>query len=325
MNAVTTTRWTWADLVSSYRFWALTLYFALMAGSSTLLTGLFPMLIRQWTQLPYSDLGLVLGAQPVGIFCGLLLAWAASRSRQPDSLYLFAGLFVAGTILVCLGGAAVPVLMLGYFLIGLAAGAITLLLPALIAQATGQVETFVLAFGIFMLLKTLASMLAPMTANFSSGHPLSALHFLLLVATPVLIGTLLLLPLKPRLFAEAPPAREVAPHLEKPQAPILTFLLTTFVPFYIFFWFVRIHRDVRSYSQSSSLLTPRGAGWMVFLVPFAIPIILSVLCDCVRGLLNERKTSPGIPTGAVIVASLLFPPLGAALAQSQMNRLIGQR
>lgn len=325
MHASTLERWTWADLVSSYRFWAITIYFAAIAGSATLLTSHFPVLIRHWAQLPYSELGQIVAAQPIGMVLGVPLAWAISRSKGVGSLHWFSVIFVIGVALTCLSGAALPLIALGYFLVGLTLGATALILPALIAQATSRVETYILAFGLFTLLKTLCGgMLVPAFGAATDWLSSSPYFLLALVAVPVIIGALLLLSLNGRLFEEAPPLRQIAPHRETPHNPLLTFLLTLFVPFYVLFWLVRIHRDIRSYSQSPSLLTPRGAGWMCFFVPFAFPMALSAMSDILRDLLQQRGQPARVATGLMILTSLLFPPLGAALIQAQMNRLIAQ-
>lgn len=147
--------------------------------------------------------------------------------------------------------------------------------------------------------------------------------FLLILAVPVVIGMLFLLPLKYPLFEAAPPVRRYVRHEVIPRDTTYAFFLTLLLPFYGLFWMIDIHRDIRLYSQSPALLTPRAAGW-VCLVPFAYLMALAAMNDTIGELLQQRGQERRYGTGLIVTASMLFLPLGVALMQSQMNRLIAE-
>lgn len=318
-------RWTWADLQSSYRFWGLVFYFTTVVASQYLFNAYSALYIRQAADLPISMIGIAVGLQQVGMLFGALLAWMASRMKSYFLLYLFSGLYFLGLFLFCFHTNNPFLIMTGEVLIGMGLGAIMLIVPAFIAGAVGSVEAFVLSFGLMVILKTVfgsammavSGWLLDMERLFSSPG-----YFFNLLSVPVIIGTLLLLPLKPCLFNGEPPVRQARPQPVKYRDPAVTFLLFL-VPFYNIYWLVKIHGEIRNYSQSATLLTPRGAGWSAFVTALVTPVIFSTLNDNLRAIIESHGQTARYKTWLIILFAFLLPPVSAALIQSQMNEING--
>lgn len=319
------TKWTWADLQSSYRFWGLLLYFVFFASSQSILNINSALYLKQYTDLSYSLIGIAFSAQQAGFVLGFILAWMASRMKTYYLLYLFSALYLLGISLLCFSAENTVYLIAGEVMIGLALGAILLTIPAFIGGAVGTTEAFVLAFGLMVTLKWLNNIsTAPLSGwlwdrDMLLGNPS---YFFAVLATPMIIGTLLLLPIKTQLFNIAPPVRQVVPIAPKHRDPAMTFLLY-FVPFYNIYWLVKIHAEIRNYSQSAALLTPKGAGWSAFIVSMVTPAIFSTLNDTLRAIIESYGQQARYKTWLIILFAFLLPPVSAALIQSQMNEISG--
>ena len=320
-----TTRWTWADLQSSYRFWGLVFYFVFFASSQSILNINSALYLKQYTDLSYSLIGIAFSAQQAGFILGFILAWMASRMKTYYLLYLFSAFYLLGISLLCFYSDNVFCLVAGEVMIGLAVGAILLTIPAFIGGAVGSTEAFVLAFGLMVTLKWLNNIsTAPLSGwlwdrDLLLGNPS---YFFAVLATPMIIGTLLLLPIKAQLFNVAPKVRQVAPIAPIYRNPAITFLLY-FVPFYNIYWFAQIHAEIRNYSQSATLLTPRGAGWSAFATSIVTPAIFSTLNDNLRTIIESHGQTARYKTWLIILFAFLLPPVSAALIQSQMNEING--
>lgn len=318
-------KWTWADLQSSYRFWGLVFYFVFFASSQSILNINSALYLKQYTDLSYSLIGIAFSAQQAGFILGFILAWMASRMKTYYLLYLFSAFYLLGISLLCFYSDNVFCLVAGEVMIGLAVGAILLTIPAFIGGAVGSTEAFVLAFGLMVTLKWLNNIsTAPLSGwlwdrDLLLGNPS---YFFAVLATPMIIGTLLLLPIKAQLFNVAPPVRQVAPIAPIYRNPAITFLLY-FVPFYNIYWFAQIHAEIRNYSQSATLLTPRGAGWSAFATSIVTPAIFSTLNDNLRTIIESHGQTARYKTWLIILFAFLLPPVSAALIQSQMNEING--
>lgn len=320
-----TTRWTWADLQSSYRFWGLVFYFILIASSQYILNIYSALYMKQSSDLSYSIIGVAFGAQQAGFLFGVILAWMASRMKNYYLLYLFSAFYLLGLVLFCFNTANPFLLIAGEVLIGLGLGAIILIIPAFIAGAVGSTEAYVLAFGLMATLKLLNNIsIAPLAGWLFDMDQLlgNSSYFFAVLVTPPIIGTLLLLPIKAHLFNVAPPVRQATPVAAKHRDPALTFLLY-FVPFYNIYWFVQVHAEIRNYTQSATLLTPRGAGWSAFVTALVTPVIFSTLNDNLRAIIESHGQTARYKTWLIILFAFLLPPVSAALIQSQMNEING--
>ncbi|HGM5491433.1 TPA: hypothetical protein ACKP1B_005742 [Serratia fonticola] len=318
-------KWTWADLQSSYRFWGLVLYFVFIASSQYILNIYSALYMKQSSGLSYSIIGIALSAQQIGFLFGIILAWMASRMKSYYLLYLFSAFYLLGMALFCASVENVFALITGEVLMGLGLGAIMLTIPAFIAGAVGSTEAYVLAFGLMATLKFLNNLsIAPLAGWLFDMELLlgNASYFFTVLATPAIIGTLLLLPMKAPLFNIAPPVRQVAPIAPKHRDPAMTFLLY-FVPFYNIYWLVKMHAEIRNHTQSATLLTPRGAGWSAFAASIVTPAIFSTLNDNLRAIIENHGQQARYKTWLIILFAFLFPPVSAALIQAQMNEING--
>lgn len=313
-----TIKWTWADLISSYRFWGILFFFILVMLADTNYSIFLPRTLTHDLNFRAYDVGVIVSLKFAGMMAGFVAAWLASRSKKVYPLYLFGVLFLLALALMSYG--TLQSISVGSFLIGFSSGAILLFVPAIFASAVASIEVFVLSFGLMSLLKQAGTGLAPMFVGLSQYLMTDLNDLLLSLGALVALGMVALLPVKQCLFSEAPAKRIVTPFEPTFRMPIGTFFLC-FIPFYFIYWFANVHREIRTFSQSPSLLTPAGAGWSVTLVPFAMPIILSILSDHINGIQQEKGHNPGCKTWVVIVLSLIFLPLSLAIVQSKLNQL----
>ncbi|EGC5111746.1 hypothetical protein H9O46_000307, partial [Salmonella enterica subsp. enterica serovar Infantis] len=144
----------------------------------------------------------------------------------------------------------------------------------------------------------------------------------IIVITLAVIALLLLLPLKKELFYIAPPKRFSSTQRPECAEPLVVALLAFFIPFYIIYWFFRIHREMQFVAPSPRLMTACGAGWLSAIMPFGTAILCLTLSDEIRALLANKNEDGGIRTGWTLFWALLLPPVGAAIIQAKMNRFI---
>lgn len=313
-------KWTWADLISSYRFWALFIIFlAVMLVHSTY-HSMFVIYLRFEHDMPSKSIAMIYSLKIFFTIIAIFPAWLVSRAKNYYPMYLFACFLVIGLLLLRFATGNLNLIFVAVALIGFSIGSISLLIPAYIARAVNSTEVFILSFGAITAVNMINGTYMTVIFNdmINKGFNFNSIIILLIVF--VIIGTLLLLPVKKCLFNEQPKVREVQP--EKPiyLDSLLTFLLF-FIPFYFIFWFYKSHKDIRNFSQSATLLTPLGACLSACFVPFAMPIMLSILNDVI----HESSSSDGeqgrFKTWLIIVISIVFPPIAAAMVQSEINRL----
>ncbi|UYZ82995.1 hypothetical protein MTZ49_10290 [Entomomonas sp. E2T0] len=314
-------KWTWADLVSSYRFWALFIFFmtVMMVNASFSMITVY---LRMDYNLSNVIIGTSVSIKVLFTIIAILPAWLASRAKYYYPLYLFAILIVIGLLLLCFAKDGNNLIFVAMALLGFSIGSISLLIPAYIARAVNSVEVFILSFGVISITNMIngASMTFVISDLISQAVTFNSIIILLVIL--VVIGTLFLLPVKKCLFNEQPRVREVQPETPSYLDSVLTFLLF-FVPFYFIFWFYKVHKDIRNFSQSATLLTPLGASLSACFVPFAMPVMLSILNDVIHQRLLNSGEKGSFKTWLIIVISILFPPIAAAMIQSEINRLAG--
>jgi hypothetical protein len=311
--------WTWADQVSTYRFWGLLIFFYGSAVSLSILTSFLGLLLNQALDLPVAQTGVTLAVLAAGGLFGFYLAWATVRSRA-KALLIAAGLIqLAGTLLLTIPAlAAAPALrFVGAFLVGLGAGTIALAVPSVLAAGRGGAEAFVLAFGTIFLMSRIGALVAPTSVGQMvdiSGF--SALAVML--AVWLVIGLIFLLPVKAVLFEGAPGPRghALAPAHRSPWAVALLCL----VPFYWLYWLYRAHGEVATLAPSRAILSPRAAVLAGLFVAPLFPVIPASLADA----LNKGAAEQGRPAlrrpWVVVVWSLLCYPVAFGLLQASMNR-----
>jgi hypothetical protein len=314
--------WTWADQVSTYRFWGLLVFFFWSAVSLGILTTFLGVSWRETLGLPMGQSSIALAVLAVASLLGLCLAWAAVRTRT-KAMLIAAGLMqLAGTLLMTIPEPAVAIELrfAGAFLAGTGAGMIALAVPSVLAAGRGGAEAFVIAFGTIYLL----SRIAEVAFQSVMGQLVSAAGFGVLtglLAAWLVIGLIFLLPVKASLFQGAPGPRGRA--LEPARRNPWVVGLLCFVPFYWLYWLYRAHGEVASLAPSRAILTPRAAVLAGLLTAPLFPVSLASLADA----LNAGAAARGLPAlrrpWVVVFWSLLFYPVAYGLLQSSMNRAMG--
>jgi len=319
--------WTWAEQISTYRFWGLVLCYLLSLIGSTLLSTFLPIFLRDQIDLTIgTETGLLAVLMGVGGLFGLYLAWTATRWQPVPLLIVAAGLQLLGGLLLTRPSlASAPLLRwAGAWLLGLGSGTITLTVPAVIVGGRGGAETFVLAFGVTVVLSRVGQMAAPyLMAELWDRFGASALGTT--VALCLALALLSLLPVQRPLFSVPPPPRGAGlpPTRRSPGAVILACL----IPFYWLYWLYRAHGEIASLAPTSAraILAPRAAVLSSLFVPLFTPLITTKLNDA----LNQHAVQTGQPpyrtSRAVFLSSLLFYPLAMAWVQSAMNQTVSAR
>lgn len=309
--------WTWADQVSSWRFWGLLLAYVLLVPlADGALFQSFPFW-RENAGLGPAEYSTMLTTRHVASAFGLCLAWVAVRWRPGVALVLLALLKVLGLALlffVSLGSFGTRIA--GSVLIGLATGAIVLAVPALIAGGRRGAEAFVVSFGFVSVIGVIVGLLASyaVSASVRAWGPWWVAY---IAAIAVILGTVVASTLGSALFAGPPPARgrSLAPVARGPVAAALLSL----VPFYGLYWFYRAHGEVAAVAPSRGLLSPRAAVWGSIFVPFLALVAMASLVDA----LNAKCQALGRPRVrspvAVFLCTLFVAPVAVGLVQAGLN------
>lgn len=306
--------WTWADLVSSYRFWALVIFTFCIAFNLMLLSIISPYIMSDFG-LTHKDIGLIFFMRTMG-FLSIIPAWIAARIKSYNPLYFFA-LMICLALLIAYYTGDFLVLIICAFMIGLFSASSALLIAANIAKAVNRIEGFVLVFGLITIIIMVSHILSVPIYQYIITKMGYRYNYIVVFALMV-ISVLFLLPMQKSLFSNSPQIRQVKVIDQEYREPMQTFLLFTFIPFYSIYWFVKVHYDIRIYSQSARLLTPVAAGWCALLVPFAMAIMLVNLTDILDEISFQKKRS----RCKFIIVSCLFPPIAVALVQDRLNQLL---
>lgn len=317
--------WTWADLFSSYRFWGLFSAFVL-AGSASELHFIFD--FQRFHDLKMDAVEHIESiTRLIWIPLSLVVAWIAVRSR-PKVVLLVIGAVGAAAFLSTLipDSPSLYGLVIESLFVPLLAGTMSILLPALIGGACGKSSSIVVALGLALTFDSLfafASIYLSSEAVQRFSAPAGAwIGFVL-----ILVAVILLIPIRGELFTVAPPerGRSFAP---VSRDPVVTALLSCFVPFYILYWLYRIHGEEAHVKPSRNLLSPRAAVW-ISVIPvineLMIPFLLSTLAD------HNNEVSESSGGGRVqrpwvaFLCGLLFVPVGVGLVQASLNKLAATR
>lgn len=313
--------WTWADQVSTWRFWGLVAaYLLAVPVADALLFQMLPQLADA-TGATMVETSWMLSARHVATAFGFGFAWLAIRWKPVPALVLLALLKVGGLALLCTAdGGTTGTRLVGAALTGLATGALALAVPALLAGGRHGAEAFLVTFGI----ASTATVLAGVGANHLVGaHPeiFEALGLASLAIAPVAAGALLFASVPARLFAEPPPARgRTLPPVAR--RPVVAALLW-FVPFYGLYWLYRLHGEVAAVAPSRALLSPRAAAFGSLFVPFLWLAAMASLVDALNDVRRRRGEPPLRSAVTVFVWSLCFVPVAVGMVQSALNRVAG--
>ena len=314
--------WTWADQISSYRFWGIFLFFLFSLLSTTILFFFGYEYIKEFGN-SYIEASTILSILDYAPFGGLWLAWFMVRLKNHFLLYLYSALTIIGLLLILFipSGASFTI---GFFFIGLSFGAIILAVPAIIAGGRGGSEMFVVSFGLIFFFERFAY------ANFQEYYQL----LVTIVGSPkgiileqiilVLIGTLLLIPVKAKLFNSSPRKREfsLTPKSREPIVVVLLCLIPLFNIYYFIHIAYRYHGEVNAIHPTQNILSPRAAAWCIILLSVLSPVMMASLNGSLTAKLSKDNNSGYYKNWAVILWSILFLPISYALIQSNINKAI---
>ena len=311
--------WSWAAQISSYCFWGLLIYFILFIVSTNFVFSFSIWLfLSEHVGLESSQIQILFTVKAIATLNGFFLAWIAIRTRNHYILFLYSTIVLIGILLVSFTQ-NLFLIFLGSAIIGLCSGAIALTIPSIIAGGRGGAEMFVVAFGIVTIFETISGV-SLNAASLLLFTNISPVKFLLIFAIPIILGMGFLIPVHSKFFYQIPPIRGISLSPQK-REPILVALLC-FVPFYSIYWLYKLHGEIRSFTDSSKLLSPRAAAWSIIFIPFLLPMMLTSLNDCLNKVSSTQKVKEQRATWVIVLWSILFYPVSFAFIQSDINKLI---
>jgi MFS family permease len=317
--------WTWADQISTYRFWGIFLFFIFMLIPNGILNYSFS-IFREQNNLSSSELGTLVGVKNFAALGGFWLAWFMVRMRHHYMLFGYAAILIIGLLFILMFHSMVP-MVIGFFLVGICFGGISLAMPSIIAGGRGGSEMFVISFGLlsFFEISYWISFSAAFGGLLSAGS--SPNSFLIIALVSAVIGTILLIPVKATLFNYNPPKREFSlePTERDPAAVALLCLIPIYNIYYILHLAYRLHGEVNTIKPTQNILSPRAAVWSVLFLSVLSPVIVSSLNRILISKLAEDGKTSYYKNWAVILWSFLFVPISYALIQSNMNQIIAQK
>jgi hypothetical protein len=312
--------WTWADQVSSWRFWGLLLAYVLLVPLTDAALLQSFAFWREIAALGGAEYGTMLSTRHVASAFGLCLAWVAVRWRPGVSLVLLAALKVCGlALLFFVNLGSFETRFTGSVLVGLSTGALALAVPALIAGGRRGAEAFVVSFGIVSVFGVIVGLIASVAVG-ASVHAWGPWWVAYIASIAAIVGTLVASTVGSALFAGPPPERGYT-LTPVARGPVATALLCL-VPLYVLYWLYRSHGEVAAVAPSRGLLSPRAAMLGAIIVPFLGLFAIASLADA----LNARCRDLGRPRSrspvTVFLWALFFAPVAVALVQSGINRLL---
>jgi MFS family permease len=314
--------WTWADQISSYKFWGIFLFFIFLLIPNIIMNYSFS-IFRENYGMSSTQIGTAMAFKTFAGFGGLWLAWFMVRMKNHYLLFLYAGLIIIGFILILLMQSNVT-LSICLLLTGLGFGAIALAVPTIISGGKGGSEMFVVSFGLITFFELVA------WSSFSGlfGTLFEFMNnpngYIIIGLVSSVIGVILLLPVKSELFHTPPPERKkmLTPVHREPATVALLCLVPFYNIYYVLYISYRLHGEVNQMNPTQTILSPRAAVWSSIFLPILSPIILSSLNTNVSLKLKENNASGFYKTWIIILWSFIFTPISYALIQSNMNQLI---
>lgn len=343
MCSISSTRWTFADLASTYRFWAL-----LGASIITLLGAS----VFKGAMLEVFRYAGGIGGGVLGVWLGLLFVYANSNRSL-----LFTLAMSIVVLAIALAGERIAVR--GYYLAVFAmlvaqvvANGIAFVFLSNVAAAVATPAAFAAVFAFVMVWSIANGPLSAAVLVMLRMGGLSSAMFLSLWA--MLMAALLLMPTKKIRF-EAKPVERHKPLPWKRRAgarvaivivaawliPVLS-LSFTWAPFSENFfgiwlvlvcmplmvlsmlvqasWVGRMHGELAFFYRSPKLLTPNAAFFVGLLVPMSNPVLSLILGE----VMAEAEVARGRTVQSQYcfkVLSVLFPVIALVMLQKRLNKL----
>ena len=318
--------WTWADQVSSYRFWASCLYFISLY---LLLSNLhyFPLAFSDWNlkDLSAQDEDRMINVQNykmAGFLCALPIAAFMARYRNAR-IYLSFGVLAFPLVVLYLGPYDDLIKSATLFLAQWLACMVLMTLLAVMLSAGARPEGAVVVVGLALISLFLFdpnSEFAELDMNLFGlefNFPWENANALYVT---LVLGLLCYWPVKQAFFVDRPaPRGSVLRH--KKRMPHHIFWLTL-VPGYVFYWLYRIPGEVRQFKNSSLLLSSHGTLICFFIAPFMLPLILLSFADAIEESCEDIEVKQALHRSrSIMICSLLFLPAACAMIQANLNRL----
>lgn len=323
-NSPMSFQWTWADQLSTYRFWGLAGFYVSVVTSRLFFTLISSRHFQNVIGLGDSDIVLLMRLTALSTLFGFWVAWVAVQWRTKLVLLGMASLEVVGFLLLA-RAEQVPVVWCGSVLVGLASGAVLVAVPAILAGGRGGSEAFVVAFGLVFTFDALMRTVGPLCISWVvelvvelSGT--TRLAFALPVGLAGL-GLLFLVPVRPALFNEPPPARgaSLEPQERSPFVVALLCFVPVFGVIYMLYWIYRVHGEVAWLSPGRGILSPLAALLVFLFVPLMPVLVLTTLVLELNRRGAERSARAYASPVAVFVLALFFWPIAMAIIQAAMN------
>jgi hypothetical protein len=314
--------WTWADQISSYKFWGIFLFFIFLLIPNVIMNFSFSIL-REYFGISVTQIGTALAVKSFAGFGGFWLAWFMVRMKNHYLLFLYSGFTIIGLLLFLLVPSIIS-LSICLFLIGLSFGAISLAIPTIISGGKGGSEMFVVSFGLI----TFFELVAWTSFNGLFGGLFEILNtpksFIIIGLIASVIGTILLIPVKAELFNIQPQERKkfLTPIHREPVIVALLCLVPLYNIYYILHLSYRFHGEVNQIKPTQDILSPRAAVWCTLLLSILSPIIVSSLNTNLTSKLKENNATRFYKNWIIIFWSFFFIPISYALIQSNINQLL---
>jgi hypothetical protein len=324
----TETSWTWADKLSTYRFWGVMLFFTFSSAAVQCLSMTQQVLLFHATRDTRRYFEVLTAANATSLLPGLVLgffaAWAVVRWRTAVLLIILAGLqFIATGVTALMPTTwGVGALLPGTLLASIAGTAMFMVMPAIIAGGRGTPGDFFLAMGVCVLVIRLLALVfnqAILALCVPYSHGILVLGILASVLIVLAVG--FLLPVNRDFFTKAPPPRGYA--FPPAHRGAVSVALLCFVPVYGWYWAFRwvylVHGEVATLAPSRSLMSPRGAVGVAF-IPLYSPVLNTTLADALNQRAVQRGEKRALRPWVVCLWSILFAPVAMGLIQSALNR-----
>lgn len=315
------TSWTWADQLSTYRFWGVLAFYVCSTAAVGLAATWLHIFLSRDLGLSHRDAGLTWAIISLAGFYGFYLAMAGVWWKTLHMLFAAGALQLAGAVLLTVPSLAgyAAIRIVGAIFFGIGAGTALLGVPTILASGLGGAHTFVASFGVVLALSRAVAMWFPyLTGALFDRFGSFALAGI--TVGSIVVGLLFLIPVKPSLFDEPPPPRGRSLRPTR-RNPVAVAFLSGLVPFYALYWLYRAHGEVASLAPSPALLSPWGGVAAGFVAPLML-MTNATLIDQLNRRASEQGMAPLRSPLAVFLWTLLFIPVGFGLVQSAINRSI---
>ena len=314
--------WTWAEQISTYRFWGLVIFYLYSLFSFSFFSRSFSLWADN-TGINPSTIATIFSAFHIFGVIGLFIGWIIVKYGSVKNLIVLTSIQIISILLVVLAGNAVLKLF-GASLCGLCYGAIFVVVPSYIAGGRAGAGAFAGLYLIILLFDRIQNLTIGAEIGYMYQYikMMPAPVYTLLLTIPLILGIIFLLPVKSTLFEQEPPEKaRPALHAQVHNA-IIIFLLNL-IPFYSVYFMYRIHGDIANFSQSRRLLSRKGALWISLLFTITLPIITTTFYEVIEEYGKERNIR-FTPKWVIMLLTILLYPVAFALIQSDLNKIIAQ-